>query len=264
LVFIGAASPVEERPKALEAARRALELDPNLAEAHVVLADALQKQWLWKQAEAEYRHAIRLDPNFAPAYVGLGQWLLCQGREQEAIAAAQHGRDLDPLGLYGIDLGWILFSSRQYKDAVRELRSVLAVEPEHIFALTDLGYALVADGQLDEGIRVLEKAAAVSQRSPGVLGGLARAYATAGRRADASRLLDELHQQQRRNSYVPAAAFINAYIGLGQHDEAFVWLERAYREHSNMLQFVKVHPTFDPIRRDPRFADCVRRVHQSD
>jgi TolB-like protein/tetratricopeptide (TPR) repeat protein len=262
LVFVGAASPLEERPKAIAAARRALELNPNLAEAHVVLADALQKQWQWKQAEAECRNAIQLDPNFAPAYVGLGHWLLCQGRQQEAIAAAQRGGDLDPLGLYGVDLGWILFSSRQYQDAIRELRSVLAVEPEHIFALTHLGYALVADGQIDEGIRVLEKAASVSRRGPGVLGGLARAYAAAGRRADALRLLDELHQQQRRNSYVPAAAFINVYVGLGEHEQAFVWLERAYREHSNMLQFVKVHPTFDPLRNDPRFADCIRRVHQ--
>ena len=88
---------------------------------------------------------------------------------------------------------------------------------------------------------------------------LIRAYAHAGRRGDALRLLAEL-KNRKKAGYVPAGAFVNAYLGLGENDEAFAWLEQAYKEQSNMLQFVKVHPFFDPIRGDPRFADLVRRV----
>jgi len=88
---------------------------------------------------------------------------------------------------------------------------------------------------------------------------LIRAYARAGRRTDALRLLAEL-KRRREAGYVPAGAFVNAYLGLGDHDQTFVWLERAYQEQSNILQFLKVHPFFDPLRGDPRFADLVRRV----
>jgi hypothetical protein len=88
---------------------------------------------------------------------------------------------------------------------------------------------------------------------------LVRAYAHAGRRADALRLLGEL-KTRKQTGYVPAAAFVNAYLGLGDYDQAFVWLERAYQEHSNILLFLKVHPYFDPIRNDPRFAALLRRV----
>lgn len=88
---------------------------------------------------------------------------------------------------------------------------------------------------------------------------LIRAYAHAGRRTDALRLLAEL-KKRKQAGYVPAAAFVNAYLGLGDNEQAFVWLEKAYTEQSNILQWVKVHPYFDPIRGDPRFADLVRRV----
>jgi pentatricopeptide repeat protein len=88
---------------------------------------------------------------------------------------------------------------------------------------------------------------------------LIRAYAHAGRRSDALRLLAEL-KRRRITGYAPAGAFVNAYLGLGENEEAFPWLEQAYKEQSNMLQFVKVHPYFDPIRKDSRFADLVRRV----
>jgi hypothetical protein len=86
-----------------------------------------------------------------------------------------------------------------------------------------------------------------------------RAYAHAGRRGDALRLLSEL-RQRRKAGYIPAAAFVNAYLGLGDKENAFYWLEQAYREQSNILQFAKSHPYFDPIRSDPRFADLLRRV----
>jgi pentatricopeptide repeat protein len=91
------------------------------------------------------------------------------------------------------------------------------------------------------------------------VGVLIRAYAHAGRRDDALRLLAEL-KRRRNDGYVPAAAFVNAYLGLGDNEQAFVWLEQAFKEKSNMLQWVKIHPYFDPIRSDPRFADLLRRI----
>jgi serine/threonine-protein kinase len=105
----------------------------------------------------------------------------------------------------------------------------------------------------------MEKALSISNGSPAVIGVLIRAYAPAGRRSDALRLLAEL-KRRRQAGYVPAGAFVNAYLGLGDKEQAFASLEQAYKEQSNILQFLKTHPFFDPIRNDPRFADLVHRV----
>jgi TolB-like protein/tetratricopeptide (TPR) repeat protein len=256
-IFVGA--PLETvRPKAMTAIRRALELDPESVEAHLVLADMERSQWQWAEAEAEYRRALGLSPNNALAQSGLADWLLSQGRTEEALAVAQRGRELDPLVVSGTYIGWILFSARRYDEAVRELHSVLAVRPDDVLALWNLGYSLIANGQPEKAIPVLEKAVSLSDR-PGVIGVLIRAYAHAGRRADALRLLAEL-KRRKQAGYVPAGAFVNAYLGLGENDEALAWFEQAYTEHSNLLQSIKVHPFFDPIRADPRFKELVRRV----
>jgi hypothetical protein len=106
---------------------------------------------------------------------------------------------------------------------------------------------------------VLEKALAVTDRTPGIIGVLVRAYAHVGLRADALRLLAEL-KRRKLAGYVPAAAFVNAYLGLGDTEQAFAWVDRACQEHSNIVQYLKVHPFFDPLRDDPRFAELIRRV----
>ena len=177
----------------------------------------------------------------------------------EAVAWAQRGRELDPLAVSGAGIAWILFQSHRYDEAIRELRSVLAVQPDNAGALLYLGFALVANDQSGDAIPVLEKVISASNGSPAATGVLIRAYSHAGRRGDALRLLAEL-QKRRRAGYVPAAAFVNAYLGLGETNQAFAWLEQAYKEQSNILQYLKVHPYFDPIRADPRFAALVRRV----
>jgi len=258
LVFIGV-PPGEVRPKVISAARKALELDPELAEAHVLLADVYQKQWQWSDAEAEYKQALELKPNEAAAHLGFASWLLCQGRTEEALAWARRARELDPVGATGTGIGGILFYARRYDEAIRELRSALAIRPDDALALWYVGFALIAKGRPEQAIPVLEKAVSISDRSPGVIGVLVRAYAQAGRRPDALRLLAEL-KRRRQAGYIPAAAFVNAYLGLGEHDEAFAWLEPAYKEQSNILQFLKVHPYFDPLRDDPRFKDLLHRV----
>jgi len=257
-VIIGA-PPAETRAKALSAVRKALELDPDLVDAHIVLAHLQQEQWHWAEAEAEYRRALELSPNNADAHVGLASWLLCHGRTDEALAWARRGRELDPLVVSGADMGWILFQSHRYDDAIRELRSALAVQPDDTDALLYLGFALVANNQPGDAIPVLEKSISVSHGNPAATGVLIRAYAHAGRRKDALRLLAEL-QKRRKTGYVPAAAFVNGYLGLGENDQAFAWLDQAYKEQSNILLSLKVHPFFDPIRADPRFADLIRRT----
>jgi TolB-like protein/Tfp pilus assembly protein PilF len=256
--LVGAA-PDETRPKLISAARKALELDPGLAKPHTLLAGVYEKQWQWSNAEAEYKQALELDPNDAGAHVGFARWLLCQGRMDEALEWSQRARELDPLGVPGGMTGWILFHARRYEQAIREMRSALAIDPDLPGANWFLGFALIANSQPDEAIAVLEKAVSLTHRSPAVIGVLIRAYAHAGRRIDALRLLDELKRRQEK-SYVPSAAFVNAYLGLGENEQALAWLDKAYQEQSNIMGLIKVHPYFDPLRGDPRFKELVHRV----
>jgi TolB-like protein/tetratricopeptide (TPR) repeat protein len=257
-VFIGA-PPELERAKVVSAARKALELDPELAEAHTMLAVMQQEQWHWTEAETEFKRTLELNPSNATAHNGLARWLVCHGRIEEALQWVRRGRELDPVAVSGTEVAWILFQSRRYDEAMQELRSVLAVRPDDSAALWFLGFVLIANNQPNEAIPVLEKTFSVSGHSSAVIGVLIRAYAHAGRRADALRLLAEL-KKRKQAGYVPAAAFVNAYLGLGDNEEAFAWLEQGYKEHSNILQWLKVHPYFDPLRDDPRFKDLVHRV----
>jgi pentatricopeptide repeat protein len=227
-------------------------------EAHVALANVLQEEWHWAEAETEYRRALELGPNDADAHSKFALWLLCQGRTDEAVAFVERARELDPVGVSGDAVAWILFQARRYDDAIRESRSALALQPNNAGDLLGLGFALIARNKPADAIPVLEKAVSLSG-SPAAIGVLIRAYAHAGRRSDAIRLLDEL-KRRKKAGYIPAGAFVNAYLGLGDNEQAFYWLEQAYREQSNILQFLKTHPYFDPIRGDPRFTDLVRRV----
>ncbi len=256
---IGGAPPGEVRPKVMNAIRKAMELDPTLVDAHAMLADLYEEQWQWGDAEREFNLALELKPNDAGLHLAFSDWLLYQGRTEEAVAWCRRARELDPLGVSGDNIAWILFQSRHYDEAISELRSDLAVHPKNAAAHWFLGYALIANGHSEEAIPVLEKALILSERSPAIIGVLVRAYSHSGRRREALRLLDELKRRQRIG-YIPAAAFLHAYLGLGENEKAFIWLERAFQEKSMILPLIKVHPFFDPLRNDPRFADLVRRV----
>lgn len=259
---VAGAPPSELQPKVISAVRKALELDPSLPGAHALMGSLYQMQWQWNDAEREYKLALELDPNDAGAHLSFSTWLLSQGHTEEALAWSRRARELDPIGITGNAMGWILFQSRHYDEAIRELRSDLAVHQDDAstyWSCWFLGFALSANGQPHEAIPVLERALALSERNPAVIGVLVRAYAHAGRRTEALRLLDELKRRQQ-TGYIPSAALVNAYLGLGDYEQTFSWLERAYKEHSPILQYIKVHPFFDPLRGDPRFADLVRRV----
>ena len=255
--FVGA-PPSEIRPKATAAVQKAIELDPELAEAHALLAEMYQKQWRWAQSEAEYKRALELEPNDASSHRGYANWLACQGRTDEALGWVERGRELDPLASRDT-VGWILLLHRRYGDSIREYRSIVAAHPEYTNARWGLGYALMLDNQAEDAIAELEKLAAMVQRSSGSLAMLATAYARAGNRTQALRLIDEL-KQRRRDGYIPPSAFITPYLALGEYEQAFFWCDEASKEKSGILQWIKVEPSFDPVRGDPRFRDLLRRV----
>jgi TolB-like protein/DNA-binding winged helix-turn-helix (wHTH) protein/Tfp pilus assembly protein PilF len=252
------ASPSEIRPKATAAVRKAIELDPELAEAHAILAEMYQKQWKWVEAETEYKRALELSPNDASAHRGYAYWLACQGHTEQALAWVERGRELDPLGSTDT-VGYLLIMGRRYDDAIREYRTVLEVHPDYTNVRWGLGLALIVKNQTNEAIAELEKTAVMMNRSPGSLAMLATAYARAGDRAKALRLIEEL-KQRRQKGYIPSGAFITTYLALGDRDEAFYWCEEAYKEQSSILQWIKVLPLFDPVRGDPRFTALVHRI----
>jgi TolB-like protein/Tfp pilus assembly protein PilF len=256
--FLGAPTS-ETRPKVIRAARKALDLDPGLAEAHALLGTVLGKEFQWADAEAEYKEALALSPNNSVAHVGYADWLASHGRMDEALAWARRARELDPLGNAGEEIGWILFQGRRYDDSIREMRSFLAVHPDDAFPHLSLAFPLIANGQAAQAIPDLENTASLMHRSPGALELLATAHARAGHRAEAVRLIDEL-KKSRETGYVQATSFINPNLALGNYDEAFVWFERAYQGQEGILQWLKVHPFFDPVRDDPRFRSLLHRV----
>ena len=250
-VFIG--DPSENvRPKITKAVRTALELDPESADAHVLLAKMEQTQWRWAEAEAEYRRALELNPNDAGAYLGLSNWLLCQGRTEEALAWAKRARALDPIAVSGNSVGWILFHARRNDEAIRELRSVVDVRPNDAVALWRLGYVHIAKNQPEEAIPFLEKAVSITDGSPGVIGVLVRAYAHAGRRTDALRQLAEL-KKRKQTGYVPAGAFVNDWAKTTWHSTGLNKPTRNSRIFCNML---KSTPFLIPCAAIPVLQTC--------
>lgn len=259
-VYGGGGPPEETRPKVISAVQKALELDPELAGAHVLLAGTYMREWKWSESGAEFKVALELQPNGVDANHNLAMWLVCQGRTEEGVQRMERARELDPMNVEElVNDGFLLFLARRYDEAIQTLRNAMAVNPDSAGAHWFLGYNLIAKGEPEQAIPELERAVQLSDRSPAVIGVLIRAYAHAGRRADALRMLEEL-KRRSKTGYVPAGAFINAYLGLGDNEQAFVWLERGYQEKSGIMPLLKAHPHFDPIRSDPRFADLLHRV----
>ena len=259
-VMISALPPMEARRRAEEAATKALELDSTLAEAHSALGSVKQYNWDWVAAEREYKLAIELNPSYAHAYGFYAGYLSSRGRADESLAASTRARELDPLSLaISVQKGFLLANARRYDEAIAQLRSVLAVDPNHHYAYWNLVHIYAFNGQLDEAVAAGEKAVSLSDRAPGSLGMLGLAYGLAGRKDEAAKVLNELLELNKRR-YVTPAALVYVYIGLGEKDQAFVWLEKAYQERSNYMAYLKVNPIGDSLRSDPRFDDLLRRV----
>lgn len=260
VVQIGALPPREARLRAEETAKKALALDPTLAEAHTALGYANHYNWNWTAAETDFKRAIELNPNYANAHNFYASFLMSRGRVEESIASSNRARELDPFSLsISAQRGFLLENARRYDEAIEQLRNVIAMDPNHYQAHWFLGHTYALNKQFDQAIAASQKAVDVSQRAPGALGMLGMVYALAGRKDEANKILNEL-LDLNKSRYVTPAAFANLYIGLDNKDQAFFWLEKAFQERSNYLAYLKVFPILDPLRSDPRFADLVRRV----
>ncbi|HET6972662.1 MAG TPA: tetratricopeptide repeat protein [Pyrinomonadaceae bacterium] len=260
VVQISALPPVEGRRRAEEAASKALELDGSLADAYTALGYINHYNWNWTAAEQRFKHALELNPNYANAHNFYASYLMSRGRVDESIAASNRARELDPFSLaISVQRGFLLENARRYDEAIEQLRAVIAMDPNHYQAYWVLGHTYAANKQFDEAVRAAEKAVELSERAPGALGILGLAYGLAGRKTEATRVLNEL-LELNKNRYVTPAALVNVYVGLGDREQTFVWLEKAYAERSNFIAYLKVFPILDPVRTDRRFADLVGRV----
>jgi TolB-like protein/DNA-binding winged helix-turn-helix (wHTH) protein/Tfp pilus assembly protein PilF len=260
VVQVGALPPFEARRLAEENARKALALDPTLAEAHTALGYANHYNWNWAAAEQDFERAISLNRNYANAHNFYASFLMSRGRIDESIASSNRARQLDPFSLsISAQRGFLLENARRYDEAIEQLRGVIAMDPNHYQAYWFLGHTYAANKEFDQAIAASQKAVELSDRSPGALGMLGLAYGLAGRKDEATRVLNELLELNKRR-YVTPVALVNVYIGLGDKNQAFVWLEKAFEERSNYLAYLKVFPLVDPLRSDPRFADLAQRV----
>jgi len=261
LGYLGYLAPIDSFEPAEAAARRALDIDPTLAEAHASLGFVqLYYRWKWIDAEKAFEEAIRLSPGYAPAYQWQSVYLAAMGRLPEAAAAIERARHLDPLSLaVATDIGWQHYLRRDYRAADVQLASVTMVERRFPLGHFWLGRTLTEQGRHDEAIRELSMAVELLNRSPVSLVQLAHAHAIAGRHERARELLAEIHEMSRRR-YVPAYGIALIHIGLGEYDRGLSWLERAVDERSNWLVWLNLDPRWDPIRQHPRFKAIVRRV----
>ena len=259
------APQTEFMPKARAAALRALQIDESLPEAHTALALIVQNyDWDWQTAEKEYRRAIELNPNYATAHHWYAEHLMWLGRFDEAFRESERARQLDPLSMIiAADNGVILYTSRQYDRAIEKFRSVIAMEPN--FSHADMMiYAYVEKGLFAEALAVIEKRRRLADEGPlywseWYWSALVYVYGRSGQQAQASHALEKLEQLNRREPIDPAV-LARAYTAMGNKDQAFTSLEKAYSQHSNLLVTLKVEPSYDPLRGDPRFQDLLRRV----
>jgi serine/threonine protein kinase/tetratricopeptide (TPR) repeat protein len=251
----------EAYPRAKAAATQALAIDEDLAEAHVSLA-MVQKEydWDWEGAGREYRRALELNPNYAVASQWFGEYLAAVGRHQEAIAAFKGAIELDPLSLIiHATLGRHgYYFARQYDQAITQLQKTLDMDDGFWVAHLWLGWTYANIGRLPEAVTELQTARRLDNNLE-IVAALGYTYGRAGRRLEVQQVLDELRQLSRTRYVSP---MLGALIttGMGEHDEAFGWLEQSYADRAQMMSELKAEPAFDPLRTDPRFADLLRRV----
>jgi TolB-like protein/DNA-binding winged helix-turn-helix (wHTH) protein len=251
--------PSEAYPRARTAAARALELDPDLAEAHASFALVKHHyDWDWKGAEAEYKHAIELQPNYAAAHHRYAWFLSDVGRHDEAVREIRRAQELDPLSIVvATNVGRTLYHARRYDEAIEELQKALGMDPNRLYTHIFLGMAYDAKQMCSEALNEFR----IVQTFTGGLDGTAatHAYSGCGRIEDARRTLSLLSGPNKdpiRDWFYVAGDF----AALGDKDRAFDWLEKAYQKRDFFLTEIKGHPYMDPLRSDPRYADLLKRM----
>ncbi len=259
-VLIGGQLPAETRPLAIAAARKALEIDPDLAEAHAALAYARLYDWEWAAAEGGFQRALRLNPSYAPAHLWYAHSLAMRKRHEEALREVRRAHELDPLSaIIHTQVGWILQHAGRHDAAIEELRKVLKTDPDYLWALWRIGSSYTSKSMFQEGIVALEKAAKLSGRSPAILGTLAETYGLSGRKDLARKLLSEI-EALSREQYVPSIAFAHAYIGIGDSERVLESLEKACQQREQGIAWLAVWENHGAYRTDTRFQELIRRV----
>jgi eukaryotic-like serine/threonine-protein kinase len=253
--------PRECMPKASVAAKKALELDDTLPEAHLEMGKI--HYWYdfdWKAAENELRRAIELGPNYASAHAYYGWYLVSVGRFEEGIEESKRAQVLDPLSIEtNVIVGQNFYLARQYDLAIDTLRKTLDMEPNYWIAREFLGVAYEAKGDLSRAVTELQEARKIETDIPWPLAELGHAYALSGQRGEAEQIVKQLKDWSKR-SYVPAYNLAEVYVVLGEKEQALALLEKAYADRSMFLTFLKIDPQLDSLHSEPRFKDLLRRV----
>ena len=260
LGFMQALPAREILPKVKAAARRAIELDPLLADPHATLGYAAGLfEWDLETGQRELEEAMRLNPNYpwAPHWLGI---LMCsRGHVTRALELLDVSKDLDPLSpIINVGAGIPLHIAGRYDDAVNCYRAVLETDPNMASGQYYLGLSLEMRGDYEESVRAIERAIGIAGPAPLFLGGLAHVLARSGRPDDAERVLEQLRAMARQR-YVSPHSLAVAHAGLDHADDALAALEQSLEEHNAWMCFVPVDPRFDALRRDLRFAPLLAR-----
>ena len=258
---VGGLAPSEVQPKAKAAALKALQIDSSLSDAHNSLAYVkLSYDWDWRGAEAEFKRSLELNPGYAHGHHWYAHLLLSSGRPDEALSESRRALDLDPVSpIINLHLGWHYLNTRQYDRAIDQLTKTLELDPNYPLAYWYRGQAYEQKKMYADALRDMGKAKELLPGNLAVQCDIGHVYAVSGDRSVAKKLISVLKQESGRR-YVNQYELALIYIGLGQNDQALKLLDRAFREHSDMLVYLNVDPRLDPIRSDPRFANLVRLV----
>jgi len=258
LVNAGLGDPRELSSLALSAAQSASELDPDLAEAQLELANLHLDGWNWAEADVRFQRAIELNPNLSRARRNYAAYLSIVGRSQDAMVEANRTRHLDPLTLSNYSVvGYSLLLARRYDDAIAEYEKAVAIDSTQAWPYAWLGHSYRGKGMFRKAIAMYQMAIRLGDRSPSLRIFLGSAYAKAGDRRRAQAILEEL---RAGGSYVAPGELAALYTSLGQRERAFALLEEAYALHDEQLQYLIVEPDFDPLRADPRYGVLLKRV----
>lgn len=261
-------SPKEAMPVAIEKTNKALAIDPQLAEAHTSLAKIkLSYEWDWAGAESEFRRALELKPGYATAHQWYGVYLSEMGRHDESLEHRKRALELDPLSLsISTGVGRAYFWARRYDESIAHLRKTLERDPRYADTHWSFGLAYEQKRMYDEAISAYQRAISLSKTAefpegkPEMIAALGHAYAVAGRRDEAMRILEQLNELVGRQSYVSPYSIALIHAALEDKEQAFEWLDRAYRERDESFIHLKVDPRLDSLRSDPRLAEMMQLI----
>src|SRR6266481_755321 len=253
--------PQEAKSKARDAAQRALKLDPRLVEAHAVLGNvAMSYDWDFPGAEKEFKTAVKLNPNYTFAHEYYAHLLMVEGRYEEALAETRQALELEPaLPIFRVVKAEILYHARRYDQAIEETTAVIKSHPEFVFAYYWLGCAYQAKKMYPEAIATFERARKMTGDWPFIIMATGHAQALAGNTLEATNAINKL-TQMKQTRVIPDIYLAAIYVGLGDKDQAFHYLDAAYQERVDRLVYLNVEPMSDPLRSDPRFAQLMAKI----